>query len=309
MASSFDTPYAICVPVGPQPLEVERLKDLVDSIAAFEPHQSTIVMVDDHAEPRDLDKVISAPASMRLVSIHLRRDVRPKFGSKGVAGAVLTGYAWIQKNTDARFAMKLDTDSLVIGPFRQRICEKLDEDRSIAMIGAYSLTPNGTVRDWSVHRKLIRDITTLLPITQPWRVAAYCADPTRRHIRRLYARARANGYQSGEHCLGGGYALSREFLDRVAAAGYFDAPQLWINVDIAEEVAVGLHVRALGMGFANQVEAGDVFGVRYKGLAYPPEELLNRRYAIIHAVKNDPTYSEAEIRAYFSQKRSVACPA
>ena len=176
-------------------------------------------MVDDHVEPRDLDRVVSAPASMRLVSIHLRRDVRPVFKSKGVSAAVLTGFAWIQKNTDARFAIKLDTDSLVIGPFRQRIREKLDEDRSLAMIGAYSRTPNGTVRDWSVHRKPIREMTTLLPIRQPWRVAAYCADPVRKHIRRLYARARAHDYQDGEHCLGGGYALSREFLDRMAAAG------------------------------------------------------------------------------------------
>jgi hypothetical protein len=309
MTSCSDAPYAICVPVGPNPLELERLKDLVKSIAAFEPHRSTMVMIDDHVEPRDLDKVVSAPASMQLVSIHLRRDIRPDFKSKGISAAVLTGLAWIQKNTEAKFAIRLDTDSLVIGPFRQKICEKLGEDGSLAMIGAYSRTPNGTLRDWSVHRKPIRDLTGLLPIRQPWRVAAYYADPVRRHIRRLYARARAHAYQDGEHCLGGGYALSREFLDRMAAAGYLDDPQLWICVDIPEDVAVGMHVRAVGMRFADQVEPGDVFGVRYRGLPYPPEELLNRRYAIIHAVKNDDAHSEAEIRAYFSEKRDAADPA
>ncbi|MDQ8727648.1 hypothetical protein [Bradyrhizobium sp. LHD-71] len=266
-------------------------------------------MIDDHVQPRELDKAVSAPASMRLVSIHLERELRPKFKSKGISAAVLTGLAWIQKHTDAKFAIRLDTDSLVIGPFRQRIFEKLNGDCSLAMIGAYSRTPNGAARDWSVHRKPIRELTRLLSIRQPWRVAANYADPVRKHIRRLYARARVHEYQDGEHCLGGGYALSREFLDRVAAGGYLDDPQLWICVDIPEDVAVGMHVRAVGMRFEDQVARGDVFGVRYKGLPYPPEELLDRRYAIIHAVKNDDTHSEAEIRAYFSKKRGAADPA
>lgn len=309
VASWSDAPYAVCVPVGPQPSELERLKDLIDSIVAFEPDESTLVMVDDHVEPRGLDKIVSVPASMRLVSIHLRRDFRPKFGSKGISASVLTGLAWIQKNTDARFVLKLDTDSLVIGSFRRRICEKLDEDRSLAMIGAYSRTPEALVRDWSIHRQTIRRVTTFFPRRRPWLIAAYCTDPVRRYIRRLHVRARAHGYQAGEHCLGGGYALSREFLDRMETAGYLDDPQLWICVDIAEDVAIGLHVRALGMRFEDQVEAGDVFGVGYIGLPYPPEELLKRGYAIIHAVKNDPAYSEAEIRAYFSEKRDVTSAA
>ena len=41
------------------------------------------------------------------------------------------------------------------------------------------------------------------------------------------------------------------------------------------------------------------------GLSQLPRRLLNQRCAIIHAVKNDAAYSEAEIRAYFSEKRGT----
>jgi hypothetical protein len=297
-------PYAIIVPVGPQALEVERLQDLVASIMAYEPEGLTLVLVDDSTEPRDLANQLALPSSVRAVSLHLKRPFRPEFKSKGVAGAVFTAIKWVQANTDADFAIKLDTDSLVIGDFIARISAKLEEDASLAKIGAYSLAPDGKTRDWTVHEPHLRQLNKRIALRRPWKTWAILRDPFLRHFRRLYGTAQSNGYRDGEHCLGGGYAISRAFMDRLAARGYLDDIGIWVNADMPEDVAVGIHVRAVGMQFSNFVGEGEVFGVKHRGLPFPLADLQPRGFGIIHAVKNDPDYSEDEIRLYYRERRT-----
>lgn len=106
--------------------------------------------------------------------------------------------------------------------------------------------------------------------------------------------------------MGGGYALSGELLGRMARAGYLVDPSLWMSIDLPEDVMIGIHVRAVGLEFANSVNEGDVFGVRYLGLPDSPENLLVKRYAIIHAVKNDDRFDEASVRAFFKAHREQA---
>jgi hypothetical protein len=97
--------------------------------------------------------------------------------------------------------------------------------------------------------------------------------------------------------------VSRAFLDRAAAAGHLEQPNRWTAVDLPEDVVVALHARALGMTLGNHVGPGETFGVRYVGLPMPPEQLVANGYAVIHAVKNDPSISEDAIRAFFCDRR------
>jgi hypothetical protein len=47
---------AVFIPVGPGPLEIERLGDLLESIKAIEPALTDLLLIDDAPRPRDLDK-------------------------------------------------------------------------------------------------------------------------------------------------------------------------------------------------------------------------------------------------------------
>ena len=100
------------------------------------------------------------------------------------------------------------------------------------------------------------------------------------HPRRMPSRSNdssatpCHGYDPGEHCLGGGYVLSRTLLDRAAAAGYLNDPLTWMEIDLAEDVMAGVIVRAVGLGLANHVTPGEVFGVRWPGLPAPPAVLV-----------------------------------
>jgi hypothetical protein len=120
-------PIAVIVPVGPRPLELERLVDLADSLAAYEPGPGWLVMVDDVAVPRGLDRLVgprlSGRSQLAPVSLHHRRNdqVTGFRHGGGLCSSVLMALQWVQANTDARVTLKLDTDSLVIGHARERL--------------------------------------------------------------------------------------------------------------------------------------------------------------------------------------------
>ncbi len=296
---------AIAVAVGPADLEIDRLRDLADSLAHHDAGPATLVLIDDAPEPRHLDTLLPLPASMNAVSLH-----HPRHGTKvtftkgkGICSAILLALQWTQKNLRPRFVLKLDTDSLVISPFRDRLGSLFDANPSFGMVGAYTHTPNGSKRDWSHHEPSIRDLSGHFNWRKPIASLQRNQDPTRRYIAAMLHAARTNGYHAGEHCMGGGYALSTDLIDRMARAGYLDDPSLWMKIDLPEDVMIGIHVRAVGLNFANNVNEGDVFGVRYLGLPDSPENLLAKRYAVIHAVKNDERFDEATVRAFFKADR------
>lgn len=297
--------HAVLVAVGPNPLELERLRDLADALAAHEPGGGLLVLVDDNPEPRDLDLGLSLPSNWRAVSVHHRRPESRQFTrGKGICSVILLGLQWIQAHTDAAFVLKLDTDSLVIGPYRQRILEAFGANPGVGKLGAYETLPHGEACDWSMHIPTLKTLGARINWRRPrWTLRTW-NDPLKAQVRRVRSAAEGHGYRPAEHCTGGGYALSRPALDAMAAAGHLDAAMLWAGADLPEDVMVGLHVRAAGFGFADLTARGEVFGVRYIGLSFPPAELLARGYSVIHAVKNDPDLSEADIRSFFRRQRA-----
>lgn len=303
--TSLDHESAVVVAVGPGEREVARLQDLVGSIVAHEPRARTMVMVDDHPTDRALQTCVPTAPGVRLIGLHHpRTDGARQFRrGKGICSVILTGLKWIQANTDARFVLKLDTDSLVIGPYHRRLREWFARDPRLGLIGAHATTPNGATRDWSVHTDSLRELSQAFIWRRPMASVRAQADPLKQRVQRLIRAARVHGYRDGEHCLGGGYAVSRQLLDEMEKRGHLADPGVWVNADLPEDVMVGLHARALGFELADCVAPGDVFGVRHVGLPFPPAELLRRRYAVIHAVKNDADLSEADIREFFQARR------
>lgn len=305
---SVTTPsFAVAVAVGPGPREVERLRDLADSIAFYEPSSAgTLVLVDDHATPRNLDRELALPPTLRAVSLHHPRHgatVKYRVG-KGICSAIMLALGFAQRETDAEVVLKVDTDSLVIASFRERLSAAFAANASLAILGAYTRTPTGESRDWSHHVPRV-EAAARPPFSwrRPIESMAARRAPSARMIATLLAAARRHGYDTAEHCMGGGYAVSRTFLDRAAAAGHFDRPERWTGVDLPEDVVVALHARSLGMRLGNHVAPGETFGVRYVGLPMPPARLVESGYAVIHAVKNDPALSEDAIRAFFRERR------
>jgi hypothetical protein len=72
---------------------------------------------------------------------------------------------------------------------------------------------------------------------------------------------------------------------------------------MSEDVSMCMFAAVTGYRLADRSDPGEPFGVRYIGLPDTLENLVAAGYGIIHAVKNDPRYTEEDIRAYFRALR------
>ncbi len=298
--------FAVLLPVGPGSKEVERARDTLESLWTYEPGVSCIVLIDDSPVSRPLLLLSGCPSGCEISILHNSLIDKARLGSLKVG--ILRGLSWIQQNTKAAFVLKIDTDSLVIGPFSRRVLEAFVAMPEVGMLGSYEKTCNGYKRDFSGWGKRVRKLGSRVSLWRSpvsplihVRLAWWGNNATIREIIRQAVQA---GYQPGEHCQGGGYAVSRAFLDRMAVRGHFQDPYLWRFTRCPEDVMIGMYTKAVGMRLHGLVEEGQPFGIRWKGLAAAPDQLMAKGYSLIHSVKNDQQFSEAEIRRFFRERRA-----
>jgi hypothetical protein len=172
------------------------------------------------------------------------------------------------------------------------------------MIGAYDRTPSGTPRDISKNSRNVREMYRGKTFAR--RVRNLIGNDSQAVISRHISKAIQNGYQFGEHCLGGAYAVTQTLVARMQKQSYLDSPQLWLPIDCPEDVMVGIYTKAVSCDYQNFVAENEVFGVRHRGLDDSPQRLLERGYSVIHAVKNDTNFTEEQIRAFFKERRNAS---
>lgn len=301
--------WAVVVPVGPGELEASRLADLFDSLSTYEPDVGRVVVVDDGPElGRDLLALAGDLATRTRVVVQPKLEYSGdaarrarRAWSDGVLRATLCGFRAALEDPSVGWVMRLDTDSLVIGPFAERVAAGLGAD--VGIVGTLERFPDGSPRDMSGWGKAIKKFC--MPIS-PWRVPRLMVRSSlvgRGRERCLLIRAaRRNGYEWGEHCQGGGFAISRAAIQRIGDAGWLDE-RLWSGAGIGEDVVVSLLVRAVGLGARGMVDPGEPFAVQHVGLPGTPEDLVAAGYGIAHSVKDSEAASEDEIRDRFRTLR------
>ena len=314
--------FAVFIPVGPTDEEVQRTADLLDSLFTYEPQVSAVILVDDVLESRDLAGRFEFPSSCDVVSIlNPRRGLGVGYQGGGCVASI-AAYAYINAHLDVDFALKCDTDALIIGPFSKRIGNAFESNRGVGIIGSFGQSCNPESRYYryfadaagqlrhalevvpdlallSEHDKRLGEVRVggglTLTIDQ---LAAFA------RIKTYIEKALSKGYQLGEYMQGGSYALSRKLILGLGLAGYLDQPLLWRDIPSGEDVMMGLYTRSIGKSFLSMTGVGEPFAIQYRGLPYPPWNLLERGHAITHSTKNDRAYPEEEIRSYFREQRS-----
>jgi hypothetical protein len=291
---------AVLVPVGPGEREVARLHDLLDSIAAHEPAGSyRVIAIDDNPEPRDLGDGVDVVRTPLWDG-----GRRPAASHDAMVAGTVEG---LRAARGAEFAVKLDTDALVIAPFAEPVRRALD---GRGVVGSYDVMSNGDLRDWSWWGPILRRAPLPLHVFRPpagrrlprvtWK-----ARPQRRKARRLLREARARGWPLGAHCLGGAYAVSGALLEREDLLDW----RPWVGCALSEDVVVGLLSGAAGLPMASAIGPGEPFALQHIGLPAPPEQLLARGHAIVHSLKDSDSGSEDELRAWFRAQRDGKAPA
>jgi len=298
--------FGVLVPVAATDEDWKRLPDLLDSLFTYESAADEVVILDDGPAGRPMP---AAPAGCRLTRLPNARAGQGDGWSGGLCAGMIGGYHYLQSSSppSRRFVLRIDTDALIIAPFAQQIADVFERRPDVGMLGSYLLSPNGKPRGFEYWGKLLEDML------KPWLRGArrrrtgrplptnLWGRPAR--LRRIIRRALAHGYVLGQSVQGGAYAISARALNTLADQKLLDDPQLWVKTDLVEDVMMSMLVMAAGMQLHGFAANGEVFGVLHKGLADTPQRLLERGYAIIHSIRNDLRWSEAEIRAFFQQHR------
>ena len=311
--------FAAIVPVGRTAIDLCRGVAVIESLCRWEPATLTwCVIVDDAPGERGIAVLANVPATCQTVTL-----LNPRRGSGGdwrgaVTAGLLAAFSWIDANTDADFALKIDTDALAIAPFADAIAAFLADSPGAGIIGALGVSCNPVYR---AKQNLKREPDTLRA-RRLWPSASsvdtdYAQEfedfgvVTRDHllafdrIRPIVDAAVAHGYATSEYCQGGAVAFSRTFIGRMSAAGYLSDPKPWIRLPFWGDLNIAMFVRAVDLHVEDCSQPGQPFGIQYLGLPYPPEELVARGYSLIHSVKNDRRFSETAIRHFFTQRAQM----
>ena len=312
MSSIPQKKYAIVVAVGPGPEELERLTDLSESIAAYAPEMDRFVLIDDAQRPKEL-RARTHPSLRDRVAWVPTSPVRDPVGWRDrLTTGIWKAFRHLAGEGEWEFVLKVDTDSLLIAPPAEAIRKRFAQPDRPSLIGNYYSTTTTSEEGWKNFQPYVEQLRKWLsvyrdPVTQ--RPKIYCGCGPRGFRRRnLLQKALQHGYVPSEHCQGGGYALTGEALATADRAGIWQDEYLWTDTAMGEDTALALSLKSLGLKIGSANRKGEPFGVVYRGLVAPPDELLRSSFAIIHCLRGDPHLAEPEIRSIFAKKRKSLIP-
>lgn len=307
--------FALIVPVGPREQEVGRFTDLMMSLWHHEPAVTDVVVMDDGPAERNLLADLQVPEHVKIHRVKHPRGNKRGWDQMGMLTMGMhAAYEYVAREVRPDWLLKVDTDSLIIGPFAERITRAFAENPDVGIIGMHyhdgQADPACRTGGWKqtmskmYWRHLIPfDYYAKRPKGE--RFVWNSQDPDRQRRRKTLIAAKKSPWHFGEHCQGGGYAISYRCLRAISEAGLLTPATTWGLTNLSEDVSMSMFASIVRYRLADYARPGQPFGVRYIGLPDTLEKLVEAGYGIIHAVKNDPRYKEDEIREFFRARREA----
>lgn len=220
--------------------------------------------------------------------------------SGGLYKAESLAYLFAHAMFDYEVLMRMDTDALMTGyGLADDAAAIFRAQPNIAQLGTYMVGTNGEISEFSwPSGQLEREIGK----------RGWLEDRERcEFLRGLVDRARANGYQLGEHIIGGVALMNPVFIERLVHGGLLLREELRRSV-LQEDHLFSLLVKAVGMDMGEFGGPDDPLANRWQGLPASPEHLAATGKKVIHSVRFWQDMTEAEIRAFFRARRAEAQP-
>jgi hypothetical protein len=286
------TGFAVIVPIGPGKAELRRFSELLDSLWTYDPHARLCVAVDSSPESRDLP-LESLSRGCRFITLHApyHGQGKPLFGR--LSAGILLALRTVFREGPFDFVLRMDTDALIVGPFREAVLGFIAQHPEAGIVGTLGSTCRRDVYYYGCEKASVSDVFRALE----------CSPAPERVVEHAHL-AVENGYVGKEYCQGGVYVLPFETLRRMSSMGIFDSPEDWLALAVPEDVMMGMYARTVGLRSLDFSLPGEPFGNHHRGLAYSPREMVRLGYSLIHSTKGDVDYSESQIRGYFRARRA-----
>ena len=270
------------IPAGPR--DWQPLIDTLESIRHYEGEQAKVVVADDNSVG-----CRAAVVRPRFPEVDVIRGRWPSGGPPRQSPFEACVFEAVRRRYDFDVLVKIDTDALVTGPgLGARAAETFEARPEVGALGGIGVRGDGVPEDYSYD-------AWVLAHSRRWS----------RSVRRLEARARANGYE-GPRLHGGVYVLSRAALDAASAEGLLALdPPVWSLVP--EDLWFSLVVVAAGFRLASFGGPGEPLLSASHLLPLPKEDVVSSGKLAIHSVRRgEKGESEQELRSYFRARRERA---
>ncbi len=286
------TETVIAMPIGPN-AEYANICDTIESIYHFITSSNVIILIDDSWKKTGLCVKERFPD---IIILPTPWNYGPD------AGLYLTlsiGYTFALENYNFDALLKIDDDTLIIGhnPEIDAI-EYFKEHPDCEIIGSFRTDCNGDPRDFSCPSN---------QIAKEMGFRSLLKSPLKRlkgwfFLRKIYDQSIHNGYEAGEHCLGGAYFISRSCIERLYENNLLSHQEIsWSRLQ--EDHIFSLLAHSVGFKNGDFATNSLPIGIRWRGLPCSPEELVRRKKKITHSTRFFSNMSEQEIRQYFKEQR------
>lgn len=291
MKQQFD--LIVVIPVGPK-CKVEFVADTIDSIIHYCLCACKIILTDD--SKKDTGSVLKQKYPEIDIIINTQQ-----FGLLGGLYITLShAFTYALDHYRFKVLLRMDTDALITGFNPQEEAIKMFADNPRIGIAGFvkrgkepkDFAGNAVENYWPMHQITTYALTWRL-ISKPRANWA---------LRKLLLKALLNGYEMGENIFGGAYIVSELFLQKLREKNML--PDYGIRkIYLEEDHIFGLLTKAADFELGD-LESGNLpFGVSWRSLPTSPEELHQKGKKIIHSTKIYKDLSEADIRAFFKEKR------
>jgi hypothetical protein len=281
---------AVVLPVGPK--DAEAAFDTLASVLYYLSESLVVVAVDDTGAHTDFAR----HAAKMSPDIVVRSAPPHAPGADGGLWVKLAaGYQWLLDRYEPEMILRLDADALIIGAgIEELAAREFAKDRKTGLLGAYRVSPDGTLRDWSWAARRFRVETGIRGLRHP---------AGRARLRDFIAQARQNAYVDGEHALGGSYIHSFDAAHAIHAKGWF-RDTAFATSKLGEDHLMGLVTVAAGYRIADFGRPEDPMALEWRHLPDHPDKLLANGKLVTHSVRAWEYLGEPEIRGIFRAART-----
>lgn len=285
----------VVIPVGPN-CKIAFIEDSINSIKYYCLCTYKIILIDD--SKKDSGAILKK--NYPEIDIITNQQQYGLLG--GLYIALSHAFTYALDNYQFKVLLRMDTDALITGFNPQEEAIRMFENNPKIGIAGFvkrgkeprDFAGNPVENYWPMHQ-----ITTY---ALTWK---FLSKPKANlALRKLLIKALLNGYAMGENVFGGAYMVSELFLQKLREAKML--PDYGIRkIYLEEDHIFGLLAKAVDFELGD-LETGNLpFGVSWRSLPASPEELHQRGKKIIHSTKIWKDMTEADIRKFFSEKRTA----
>lgn len=284
----------VVIPVGPMgpKYQLDHVLDTIESVIYYTTPDRKIIIQDNSREQN-----IGAQLAAVYPELLVIRTPQNYGLSGGLYKAESLAYLFAHSAYEYQVLMRMDTDALMIGHgLADDAARVFAQNPNIGQLGTYMVGTNGEISEFSWPRQQLQRETSFRGwIESRHRYAL---------LKRLVLDAQANGYQLGEHIIGGVAILNPLFIEKLVDRGLLLREELRRSL-LQEDHIFSLLVKAVGMDLGEFGGPGPEHPVanKWQGLPNSPERLVEMGKKVVHSTRFWQDMKEPEIRAFFRARR------